>query len=96
MTVQPIEAVDTIAHLDFTPEYACEHPHHGEDDCHDGGAATHWAMSTHICFGPVGIPYPICNRYAYYVRATPNPMGCRWCRQPVGDRWVIGPITTAA
>ena len=86
----PLEA------LDWQPAYTCEHPHHHEDECHTDAPATHWAMSTHECFGPVGIPYPICNVYAAYLAVTPDAKGCHWCGQPSGDRWVIGPITAPA
>ena len=73
-------AVEVIAHLDFTPDYCCEHPHHAEDTghSHDEEPATHWAITDHPCFGPVGVPYPVCETYSFE-GTKPRNGTCAWC-----------------
>ena len=55
---------DILAALDYDEERECEHPHHHTHVAHDTGPATYWAITTHACYGPVGIPYPVCSAYA--------------------------------
>lgn len=74
--------------LDWDPIRMCEHPHHGDLDpeCHRDVPATHWAVTTHACFGPLGAVYPICPQYAEYValreRGT-NARPCLFCPELV-------------
>ena len=91
-------ATDVLAAIDWEPEFACEHPHHGDGPAegHDNGPATHWAETDHECFGPVGIPYPVCAGYV----ASPLRGGlmCSWCGGPINFNTVrvLGPINPAA
>jgi hypothetical protein len=89
---------DVLAAMDWEPEYACEHPHHadGPTAAHDEGPATHWAETDHECFGPVGVPYPVCARYAADTRGRRG-LICHWCGAPIDFDAIriLGPINAA-
>jgi hypothetical protein len=95
--VTPDEDTLTALEEGLDAPRVCEHPHHLENQgTHDDGPATHWAMTRHECFGPVGIPYPVCAAYAAYL-AVPDAeriIRCSWCNENVGHDavWTIGRI----
>lgn len=96
--VRPDEDTLTALDEDLDAPRACEHPQHAGGDRHDTGPATHWAMTTHPCFGPVGIPFPVCEAYAKYLQVPDvEPIiRCTWCDEVIGHGtvWTIGRITS--
>lgn len=98
MTVAAPEIVE-VTELE-QPRF-CEHPHHADPmsrDVHDDGPATHWARTGHRCWGPVGIPYPICAAYArsWAQKSRMLVHTCMWCggRIEISDQvYVIGTIS---
>lgn len=81
MTVACPEVVEECL-FDLDIPMPCAHPHHGEPDAsHDEGPAVYWARTNHPCWGPVGIPYPVCSTYGdMWIKAfRPLVRACYWC-----------------
>lgn len=91
---------DILAALDYDEECECEHPHHHTHVAHDTGPATYWAITTHACYGPVGIPYPVCSAYAAEWASPPRSVNrpCTWCPSkdiPANAVRILRPIKAA-
>jgi hypothetical protein len=82
MTVQAgIEVETNVAALvGEMPTMPCESPSHRKAPRSHGGSATHYATSTHECFGPVGEVIAICGPYAKIcAEILWDDAECTWC-----------------
>lgn len=101
MTVQA--GIETVTDLEVLvgemPSVPCESPSHNRRPKAHQGRATHYAVSTHECFGPVGEVMSICARYAKHCAETLWEEGvCVWCGtelDPGEGVQVVAPITSS-